>query len=129
MLPVPPDPEQLVIASLKAQSAIAAICGDRIDTVMPNPAQFPLIRVTLVGDFGPDGEGSNDVVLQLECWADDDATASLLARTVVACRLDLRASTAAGWIALTDVSSVIPAPDPDSSRSRFNVDMPLRVGS
>jgi hypothetical protein len=127
--PLLPDAEELAKTALAAQSAITTICGSRIDTVIPNPAVYPLIRVTKVGDLGPDNEGRADVVVQVECWADSDATASLLARTVQACRIDLRGTQASGWLALTDVTSgPIATPDPDSSRSRYILDLIMSVG-
>jgi hypothetical protein len=123
-----PDAETLAVAALAAQSSITAICSTRISTVIPSAPTFPLIRVTKVGDFGYDNEGASDVVLQVECWADDDATASLLARTVQACWLDLRRITGGGWTALTEFTSG-PMPDEESQRARYILGLEMRIGA
>jgi hypothetical protein len=125
-----PDAETLAVAALAAQASITAICSTRIGTRIPDAPTFPLIRVAKVGDYGVDPEGSSVVVIQVECWADDDATASLLARTVQSCYLDLRRITGGGWTALTDIpSGPIPTPDPESGRARYLLELDMRIGA
>lgn len=124
-----PDAEALTVTALTAQAAVVAITP-RISTVIPPAPIFPLIRVTKVADYGIDREGSSGVLIQVECWADDDATASLLARTVQACVGDLPRVTGSGWVALVDVpSGPIPTPDPESERARYILDLEMFVGA
>ena len=122
-----PDPETLMVAALKAQPSVTAIVAARIGTRIPDVPTFPLIRVTHIAG-GPDTLASEFVVIQIECWADDDATASLLARTIVACHTDMRNVSAAGWLALTDPVSLIPMPDPVSERFRYIIDLDVEMG-
>lgn len=124
-LPLMPDPEVVFVAALAAQSSITAITP-RIGTRWSGT--YPAIRVTLVGDSGAEQEGSRFVSFQVECVADDDATASLLARTVEACRLDIRRQTAGGWLALTDVTSIIPGYDEVTERARYDVNVEGTIG-
>lgn len=125
--PLLPDPETLVLAALAAQPSITAITGTRIGSRIPDLPTYPLIRVARVGG-GPDSPSSERVVVQIECWANDDATASLLARTVIAAHVDLRNATAAGWVALTNPVSVIPLFDQVSEKARYIIDVEMETG-
>jgi hypothetical protein len=128
-LPILPDAETLAVQALAAQSAVTAITP-RIGTVIPGSPTFPLIRLAKVAELFTDEEGVEDAQVQVECWADSDATASLLARTVVACRKDMAGTYPAGWVALVGVASgPIPAPDPESQRHRYLVTLDLSVGA
>lgn len=120
-----PDPEEVFVARLAAQSSVTAITP-RIGTRWSGT--YPAVRVTLVGDFGSDIEGRRDVVFQVECVADSDSVASDLARTIESCRLDMRGTGAGGWLALTDVSSIIPGFDEVSERPRYDLTMQGTVG-
>jgi hypothetical protein len=119
-LSVPPDPEAVFVGRLAAQSTLTALTP-RIGTRLSGT--YPAIRITLVGDSGDDGEGRRFVAFQVEFWADDDATASLMARTFESCRLDIRGSSAGGYLALTDVNSVTPGYDDTSERVRYFADV------
>lgn len=127
--PLLPDPETLLVSRLAAQSSITAITSTRIGTRIPSEPVYPLIRVAHVGG-SPNGDGASAfAALQVDAWADDDATASLLGRTVVAVLRDLRAITGSGWVALTDITSgPLPVPDPDSQRHRYISTLEMRFG-
>lgn len=128
-LTVLPDPETVTIQALAAQTSIAAIVGTRIASEIPTAPVFPLLRVTKAASIETDIEGREVALMSVECWADTDATASLLARTVVAARKDMSATYAAGWVALVDVSGgPIPAYDPESERARWIVDLDIVIG-
>lgn len=124
-LPLMPDPEEVFVAAVQAQPSVKAITT-RIGTRWSGT--YPAVRVTVVGDSGPDGEGSRFVVFQAECVADDDTTASLLARTIESCRIDMRGSFAGGWLALTDVTSITPGYDEVTERARYDVTFEGTVG-
>ena len=130
MLTVLPDAETVVIQALNASAAVTGIVGTRIGTRIPDTPTWPLIRVAKVAEVFTDDEGSESSLIQVECWADSDATASLLARTVVAARKDLPGTYAAGWLALVGVDSgPIPAPDPESERARYLLTLAVDVGA
>lgn len=124
-----PDAETVMVQALGAQAAVTAITSTRIGTVIPDTPVFPLIRLTKVAERFTDEEGLEEVTVQVECWADSDATASQLARTVVAARKDMRGVYAGGWMGLVDVASgPTPAPDPESQRARYILDLDAAVG-
>lgn len=126
-LPVLPDAETVMVQALAAQASVTAITSTRIGTVL-EPV-FPRIRLAKVAELFTDEEGLEDVQVQVECWAESDAEASLLARTVVAARKDLAGSYAAGWVGLVGVASgPIPAPDPDSERHRYLLTLDAAIG-
>lgn len=127
-LSVIPDVETITVQALNAQPSITALVGARIYAWIPATPVYPLIRVTKTASLFVDEEGLEDARLFVECWADDDNTASLLARTVVAARKDLKGIYAAGWVALTDVFGSVPLHDPNSERFRWTVDLEMSVG-
>lgn len=128
-LTVLPDAEAIFVQALAAQSSITAITSTRIGTRIPDTPTFPLIRLTKVAAQFTDEEGAEFATVEVECWADTDAVASTLARTVVACRKDLKGTYAAGWLALPDTTGPTPAPDPDSQRFRYMIDFDATVGA
>ena len=113
-----------MVAALAAQATVTAITP-RIGTRWSGT--YPAIRITKVGSFFVDNEGAEDVSFQVECVADDDATASLLARTVVSVVDDLRGSYGGGKLALTDPTGPIPAYDEVAERARYDVTLDGRV--
>lgn len=125
-----PDAEVLFVQALLLRAPVTAIVSTRIGTRISTTPVYPLIRLTKVAERFTDEEGVELVTVQVECWADSASQASLLARTVVACRLDLRGTYAAGWLSLVEVSSgPIPVPDPISQRERWILDLDASVGS
>ena len=128
LYPLMPDPETVVIAALAAQPSVAAIVAARVASRIPDAPVYPLIRVVRIGG-GPDTPVSEHAVVQVECWAADDATASLLARTVIACHTNMRGTVAGGWLALTDPTTVLPVPDPVSEKARYIIGFDLEIGS
>lgn len=128
-LPLLPDAETVFVQALAAQAAVSTIVSTRIGTRIPATPVYPLVRLTKVAEQFTDEEGLEFVTVQIECWADADAIASLLARTIVATRKDLRGTWAAGWLSLPDVASgPIPAHDPVSQRYRWIVDLDAAIG-
>lgn len=124
--PLLPDPETLLVAALNATASVTALVGSRIST--NRGSTYPALVVTRVGG-GPDSPASDLALLQLDCWATDDATASLLARTVVAAHRDLRRITAGGWTALTDIQAgPIPVPEEETGLARYVIDLEIQVG-
>lgn len=124
-----PDAEALLGAFLRAQSAVSALVGTRVGTLIPNPPTWPLVRLTRVG--GTQAQRWEDRPrLSVECWADlnDQAGASLLARTVIAVLSDIRGRyvAQAGYVVSWDVVlGPLWSPDPISNRPRFLVDVAL----
>lgn len=85
-----PSAPVLTIAWLKAQTDLAAIHGGRVGTKLN--ATLPALRVQRIGGSSPDPY-QDEPVMQFECWAADEATADLLARTLVAALPTIRGLT------------------------------------
>lgn len=82
-----------MVAWAKAQTDIAALTGGRVGTRLN--ATLPAIRLQRVG-LAPPEPWQDDASIQVECWALDQATADLLARTVVAALPSIRNTTVTG---------------------------------
>lgn len=81
-----PDAEVLMIDFLSDHPALTAILGDRVGTSLDSG--LPAIRVTRLGRAAT--QTWEDVPeLQLECWAETQDDASVLARTVVSVLPDI----------------------------------------
>lgn len=122
-----PDAEALFGAFLRAQPAVSALVGTRASTRIADVPIWPLVRISRVG--GTQGQRWEDRPrLSAECWADlnDQAGASLLARTVVAVLPDIRGRYAvqAGYVVSYElVLGPLWSPDPVSNRPRYIVDV------
>lgn len=90
-----PSAPVLTVAWLKGHADLAAIHGGRVGTKLN--ATLPAIRVQRIGGNVPDTY-EDQPVLQVECWAVDEGTADLLARSVVAALPTIRQTTAAGRV-------------------------------
>ncbi len=96
-----PSSEQVFIAWAKTVAALNTITGGRVGTKLN--ATLPAIRVNRVG--GTATEPWQDTPqLQVECWAVDQATADLLARTVISSLTGVRIPVAGGVIHSYSVS-------------------------
>lgn len=74
-----PDVEALTVAYLKAAASVQAIVGSRVAS--ERPVTLPAVTVLLVTGTEKMREHLDEHVLQIDAWATDKATASLLART------------------------------------------------
>lgn len=100
-MPLLPSAEALLIAALREQPPVTAICGTRIGTRLSGT--YPAIRVTTLGG-GESVEGTNSPDLQVECWGNGgdpaaEIQASELSRVVHSVALSsLRGAYGAGII-------------------------------
>lgn len=119
--PLLPDTEALAVAWARAQDDLTALVGTRVATAIPPTPTFPLIRLNRVSGT-PDQPWRDLPRIQAHCYADlgGEATASLVARTLVACLGDLRGS---GEMAGAEVVfGPFPDHDPETQRPRVQVD-------
>lgn len=85
--PLLPPAEIAAVIFLRTHPDLAAIHGGRVGTRL-NPV-LPALRLNRIGNAPPE-LWEDDAHLQVECWAADQATADLLARTLVAAWPDVR---------------------------------------
>lgn len=109
-----------------SRPAIVAIVGDRISVKLTgvNPSiRYAVASGTVLAP------ASGDPLLQVECWgtanAEDDGTASQLARTVIADLPTFIGSWAGGNVAGADAGYPIDSPDPTTNRPRQIVQIRL----
>lgn len=76
-----PSAAAVTVAWLKGNADLAAVHGGRVGTKLN--ATLPAIRVQRIGGDVPE-PWEDQPVLQLECWAADEATADQLTRTLLA---------------------------------------------
>lgn len=88
-----PSAEQVMVAWAKTNTDLAAIHGGRAATKLN--ATLPAIRLQRIGNAPPEPY-QDDANVQVECWAADQATADLLARTVVAALPTIRNTSVSG---------------------------------
>jgi hypothetical protein len=100
-----PSAAALTVAWLKANVDLAPIHGGRVGTKLN--ATLPAIRVQRVAGSPPE-PWRDEPVMQIECWAADEGTADLLARTVIAALPTIRK---AGSLTYTVDSGPYWAPD------------------
>ncbi len=125
-----PSAEVAFVAWLKAQTSLTAIHGGRVGTRLN--ATLPAIRVTRVGN-APVEVWQDDASLQVECWAADQGTADLLARSVVAALPDIRNTTVTGGRIYAYTITAGPYWQPDdptlSSSARYILQVSLLITS
>jgi hypothetical protein len=130
-LPLLPDVVDLAITGLAAQPSITALVSSRVYSRIPGTPTWPLLVVSTVdeGEAGDPGLGESRV--QVDCWGAGngpgyDQQARLLARTVRAVARDLVGSyVGKGSITGCAPGLIVPAPDGDTGRARFIVDLLL----
>lgn len=131
-MPVPllPDVIDLAITALAAQSPVTALVSTRIYSRRPDNPTWPLLVVSTVDD----DEGRDPALglsrVQVDCWgggngAGYDQQARLLARTVRSVARDLKGTYGGGVVTGCAPGLIIPAPDSDTGRARFIVDLIL----
>src|SRR3954470_15206486 len=114
-----PSAPVLTVAWLKANPDLAAIHGGRVGTKLNST--LPAIRVQRIGGTVPDVY-EDQPVLQVECWAADEATADLMVRSVGALLPAVRGTYASGRVSTSQIESgPFWAPDAPqlSSNSRY----------
>lgn len=128
-----PDPEGLVQAHLKSDTAVTAIAGFRVFFGIPRKADestFPLVTVARVGGAQDRSEVPLDVALvQVDCWGSLDAKGNGLKRDCLTLVNTVRASLEAmgtvtpiaGHQVGVNVESVLWLPDPDNARPRYSI--------
>lgn len=97
-----PSAAVVTVAWLKANPDLAAIHGGRVGTKLNGT--LPAIRVQRIGG-SPTEPWRDEPVMQVECWAADEATADLLARTVVAALPTVRGTYPSGQVYTYTVDS------------------------
>lgn len=121
-----PNAVRLVAEWAKSRPAIAAIAAKRISYALGTT--YPAIRLA---DVGPRARGPEEALsrVQVECWADDHDTASLLARTVEAEVPTLRGTYPGGGYCAGAAVVIGPfaSPNQASARFRFLLDLELWV--
>lgn len=121
-----PMPEKVTVALLKGDTVLDALHSGRVSTDLLHGG--PACRVALVADLDPTGEWWQPM-LQVECWADDQADAGELAAAVKTRWPRLGKQTVAGarvsgtWITQGPVFM----PDPHTDRPRYLVTVALHI--
>jgi hypothetical protein len=81
-----PNIEAVVSGQLRATPEVAAICGNRVYTVLPNNIDFPLLLITRMGGVHevviPPPLWVEEAILQFDSYADTKSLARLLMDTV-----------------------------------------------
>lgn len=132
-MPVPVLPDALAVAreGLLAQSTLTALVGTRIYDRIPASPTWPLLVLSVVDDL--ELEWHTGVArVQVDVWGagsspTDAAQALSIARTVRSVARDLRQSWAAGDISNAAPGTILPAPDPETGRARYVIDLILET--
>ena len=126
-LPLLPDVLDLAITALAMQTAVTAI-SPRIVSRTTSTSVYPLYEVFVVdtGEAGDPVLGESRV--QVNCWGGGngpnyDQQALLMARTVRSVARDLKGIYAGGTITGCAPGLIVPAPDSDTGRARFIIDL------
>ncbi|MDQ5860712.1 MAG: hypothetical protein M3536_00420 [Actinomycetota bacterium] len=120
-----PDVEAVAVFYLR--TALGAL-ADKVATKVPSTMPSKMVRVSLTG-----GSRSNlitdRVQLTIQCWADDEPTASNLARRAHAHMIAAAGAITNGlWIrAVSEVGGVQFFPDPDTTKPRYQFTVRLSV--
>lgn len=134
-LTIPADAERLVSAFLRSDPDVTAVLGDRVYTVLPTEATYPLVRLQR---WGGEPVVDRPLVLdaariQIDVWGDRKKQAHDLAqlvRAVLVERLPWGNSTD-GWLVRSLASGLRYLPDEsfDPPRPRYAVEMEVFVRS
>jgi hypothetical protein len=114
---VSPDAESAAVVYLR--SGLGAL-ADKVATKVPATMPAKMVRVSLTGGSRT-GVASDTAQLTVECWADDEPTASNLARRSQALMLAAAWTTAGGVFVrrVDSVGGVQNFPDPDTAKPRY----------
>lgn len=126
--PLLPSPIPLLVSFFTARPEITALAGDRIGSRLPGEPG-PAVRITRVGGT-PSQAWQDDPRIQVEAWGasdQDEATADLLARTLLASLADLPRAMGRRVSALQVTVGPLWSPDPTSGRARYLFDVQLNT--
>lgn len=129
-VPLLPDVIALGRDALVAQTAVTALVSTRIYDAIPSSPVWPLIELQIVDDGEAGDPALGAARLQANCWgagptATDKQAALDVARTLRSVARDLRGTYSSGSLADCAPGLIIPAPDPQTGRVRFVVDLLL----
>lgn len=113
-----PDLEATLIGYLAREMERAGLDAP-VSGMVPSPRPPMFVRVRQTG-----GQASNLVTVEaeftVECWADDDVTASNLARTAEAIALYMHGDVDGVWVRnVHSFGGVVNFPDPTSDNPRY----------
>jgi hypothetical protein len=119
-----PDPLKILGQHLRSSTLVTALVGQRSSLILSTT--LPAIRYAVAANpkTGPDEWAPS---AQIECWANDDAAASDLARAAAASINDLPGARSTGLVAEAEVTNIFSSPDPDTHRPRVIVLVALLV--
>lgn len=128
MDPLLPSSEALLGSFLRGHHAISSIVGTRVGTKLA--AARPAVRLTRLGS-PPSQRWEDSPEIQVECWAEDEVTADLLARTVIAAMPDLlERRDMDGVVKAYDITlGPLNSPDPFTDQPRYLVGVRLLIYS
>ena len=114
---VSPDVESAAVLYLRSGLGVLA---DKVATKVPTTMPNNMVKVSLTGG-SRSGIVSDKAQLTVECWAANEPTASLLARTAHAYMLAAAGVTAGGLFVrkVETVGGVQFFPDPDTTKPRY----------
>lgn len=114
---ISPDSEAAAVVFLRAGLGALA---DKVATKVPATMPAKMVRVSLTGGSRLNMV-SDTAQLTVECWAPDEPTASLLARTAQALMFSAAGMVAGSvWVRRVDsVGGVQLFPDPDTTKPRY----------
>ena len=114
---VTPDVELAAVTFLRAGLGALA---DKVATKVPATMPAKMVRVSLTGGTRQN-VAADTAQLTVECWAADEPSASLLARTAQALMFSAAWTTAGGVFVrrVDSVGGVQFFPDPGTSKSRY----------
>ncbi len=123
--PLLPGPEALLGAFYRNHPSLAPLHGGRVGTRLGGV--YPAIRLARLGS--PPGHRWEDrPTVQVECWADEQAQADLLARTVVAVTPEVLGAHLQGVVSGWDITlGPLWSPDPTTARARYLIDVQLQT--
>lgn len=129
--PLAPDTVALVREALLAQTAVTTFVGSRMYDRVPESPAWPLIVIDTVDEAETDWHTWESRV-QVDVWgsgpsSDDEQQARLIARTIIASMRDLRGAWPAGHLVNIGMANLIPAPDEETGRARFVIDLMVQV--
>lgn len=123
-----PFPDPVVISLLANLPALSADFDGRVSTRL-NPDDLPAIRITKVSDREAPSPWEATPIYQIEVWTDDELQAGELAWKIrntwpTAVREVVGDALVHGrWVD----TNPTPAPDPDTDKSRYLLDVGIRL--
>lgn len=125
-----PDTERMLIRFLQTDVAVAPLLGDRVYSVMPDPAKhsWPAARVHRWGGTADEDAAIDHPAVQVDVWGGSKRTAWVCAETIrAACRLRLRGVHEDGIVSRVVFGNLSDDPDPnfDPARPRWRFDLML----